>query len=432
MLKSTTLGPAVLFVLSLLLVFTVGCTDSKNKSSKGQTGVAQKAPLYQCPMHPQITSHRTKQSCPICGMNLVLVETDEEPAPPTKDHSAHAHSNPQGQQKVGATTKSLYQCPMHPKVTSRKKNQTCSVCGMDLVGVQSDKAESAGSSGQAQPTELSTHAPFKLSMKKMQMIGVQKQKVVKKVLFKKIKAAGSIAYDPELFTASSEYQEALKQYLRQKNSPLVEIKQSARETLRAAKIRLKVLGLSNSQIKAINPYKSLSEDLLITNKNKKPLIYADVYESDLPFIKPGQSVEVSASFLQGRAMTGKVQSVDRIINRETRTARVRILLNTTTVQVRPDSYVDVVIYSPVGEHLSVPFDAVLDTGLQAIVFVVKDQGRFEPRKVLISMRAGNDLGIGSGVKEGEEVVTSANFLIDSESRLRAVIREASKGSNHAD
>jgi Cu(I)/Ag(I) efflux system membrane fusion protein len=124
--------------------------------------------------------------------------------------------------------------------------------------------------------------------------------------------------------------------------------------------------------------------------------------------------------LGNKTFQGKVVSVDRVINSETRTAKVRILIQDTKINLRPESYLDVTILSPLGEQVVVPFDAILDTGKEAWVFVVKDQGQFEPRLITILERAGDEVAISSGVTPGEKIVTSANFLIDSESRLKGV------------
>ena len=107
-----------------------------------------------------------------------------------------------------------------------------------------------------------------------------------------------------------------------------------------------------------------------------------------------------------------------MINKDTRTAKVRILIPDTKANLRPESYLDVSILSPLGDQTTVPFNAVLDTGKEAWVFVVNKDNQFEPRLITIKERAGDQLAIESGVTAGEKIVTSANFLIDSESRLQ--------------
>jgi multidrug efflux pump subunit AcrA (membrane-fusion protein) len=142
---------------------------------------------------------------------------------------------------------------------------------------------------------------------------------------------------------------------------------------------------------------------------------------DLPYVQPGLSAEITAGFLEGQTLAGKVVSVDRVINPATRTAKVRILIPKAKGLLRPESFVDVTIHSPLGDQVTVPFDAVLDTGTQAWVFVGGEKNQFEPRLITIKFRADGEIAVGSGLKGGERIVTSANFLVDSESRLKGAL-----------
>ncbi len=101
-------------------------------------------------------------------------------------------------------------------------------------------------------------------------------------------------------------------------------------------------------------------------------------------------------------------------------AGAKILVESAATLLRPEAYVDVSIMSPLGEQVTVPFDAILDTGKQSWVFVAGENGQFMPRVVTVKLQAGDDVALASGLSGGEKIVTSANFLIDSESRLKAV------------
>ena len=270
------------------------------------------------------------------------------------------------------------------------------------------------------------HAPIQLSLIREQMIGVKYGEVEKKPLFKTIRAAGRVAFDPELYTAQNEYQEAVKQRERVKDSSLPEVRHSAETMFQSAKLRLKILGLSDKQIAALGRGNPTSEQgLLIHQAGQDVYIYAEIYEMDLPDVQPGLEADLSASFLGGKSLTGTVASIDRVLNASSRTAKARILVPKARAQFRPESYVNVIIHSPLGVQVTVPFDAVLETGTEDWVFIKKGDGKIEPRLITIKYRAGDEIAVESGVEPGEQIVTSANFLIDSESKLKAEMTESS-------
>ena len=304
---------------------------------------------------------------------------------------------------------------MHPQIRKDAPGH-CPICGMTLVKVDTSEESSSGASGGVIPE---SHAPFSLPAERQQLIGVKTGMAEKKPLFKSIRAAGRLAFDPELYTAQNEYAEALRQLERVKDSPLPDVKHSADRMVQSAKLRLKILGLGDKQISSLGASSSSESNLLINKPGSQVWVYADIYEMDLPNLQPGLSAEISAGFLGGKILAGKVASVDRVINPSTRTAKARVLVESAATLLRPESYVDVSIIAPLGEQVTVPFDAVLDTGKQSWVFVVGDNGQFMPRVVTVKFQAGDEVAIATGLSGGEKIVTSANFLIDSESRLKA-------------
>jgi Cu(I)/Ag(I) efflux system membrane fusion protein len=308
--------------------------------------------------------------------------------------------------------KEVWTCPMHPQVRKDQPGQ-CPICGMTLVKVDKENPL------QPNANIPENHSPLSLNSAQQQMIGVKFGVAEKKPIFKSIRVAGRLAFDPELYTAQNEYAEALRQLVRVKNSPLPDVRHSAERMVRSAKLRLKVLGLSDDQIAQIGTGENTASNLLIHRPGQQVWVYAEIYEMDLPNVRPGQSVEISAGFLGGKTLAGKVASVDRVINPNTRTAKARILVSEGTGLLRPESYVDVTILAPMGEQVTVPFDAVLDTGKQSWVFVVDEQNHFTPQLITVKFYANDGIAVGSGLQGGEKIVTSANFLIDSESRLKA-------------
>jgi membrane fusion protein, copper/silver efflux system len=149
----------------------------------------------------------------------------------------------------------------------------------------------------------------------------------------------------------------------------------------------------------------------------------DVAERDLGNIAVGQPVEVRARSFPGRSFAGKISVIYPQVNRDTRTARVRIELTNPDFALLPDMYVDATIdTADAAPVLAVPDSSVLDTGSRQAVLVDKGEGRFEPREVQLGRRGGGYIEVRNGLADGEAVVTSANFLIDAESNLKAALK----------
>ncbi|MCB0407867.1 MAG: efflux RND transporter periplasmic adaptor subunit, partial [Bdellovibrionales bacterium] len=178
--------------------------------------------------------------------------------------------------------------------------------------------------------------------------------------------------------------------------------------------------LSEDQISSLTKKGFQSEGLLVSGQDN--IVYADVFEIDLPYIKEGQSAQISANFLQGKILPGKVISVDQVINPETRTAKVRIKLLKSDSSIRPESYVNATVFAPLGKHTTIPLEAIMDTGVDTYIFLKKDEGIFEPKKIRVILETESEAAIAGEVSPGNIVVVGANFLIDSESRLKAMIQ----------
>jgi RND family efflux transporter MFP subunit len=153
-------------------------------------------------------------------------------------------------------------------------------------------------------------------------------------------------------------------------------------------------------------------------------VYAQVYEHELGLVRVGQPVVVTVPSMPGRTYEARLVAIDPIIDPMTRSARVRALVATPEAELRPETFVQMTIDVPLGDRLSIPEDAVLDTGTRQIVFVASGEGTFEPRAVQLGLDAQGYYEVLGGLTEGEEVVTSANFLIDSESRFRSALTAA--------
>ena len=151
-------------------------------------------------------------------------------------------------------------------------------------------------------------------------------------------------------------------------------------------------------------------------------VWANFYQEELALLKPGVPVSISTSAYPNESVTGKVALVDPFMDEMKRTFRVRIDVDNPGGRLRPDMYVDVGLSTDQGEGLTVPVGAVLPTGLHNIVFVDKGEGRLEPRFIELGRKYGDLYEVTKGLAEGERIVTSANFLIDAESKIQGALK----------
>jgi hypothetical protein len=348
---------------------------------------------YQCSMHPQIVSDEPG-ICPICQMRLTPV--DETP-PSTVASTGE-------RQIVG------YRHPMRADVVS--PTPATDETGMPYIPIYEPAAPAAAGG-------VPGHAPFTLSRERQQLIGVTRGRVERRPLAVEIRASGRIARDPMLYQAIIEYREALRAKAQIKDSPWFEAHEGAEAVIRSAALKLRQQGLSPEDLARLGAAGADPTALLLPGKHV--WVYAQVYEHELGLVRPGQRLRVAVPSLPGRSFEARIVAVDPILDPMTRTARVRALIATPDADLRPETFVQATIDVPLGDVLAVPKEAVLDTGAHRIVFVVSGEGSFEPRSVRLGRDAEGYYEVLDGLAAGDEVVTSANFLIDSESRFRAAL-----------
>jgi Cu(I)/Ag(I) efflux system membrane fusion protein len=151
-------------------------------------------------------------------------------------------------------------------------------------------------------------------------------------------------------------------------------------------------------------------------------VWAQFYQDELPMLKKGLPMTITTSSYPGEKFNGKISVVDPFLTDASRTGRVRIDVENAELKLRPDMYVDIDLTMDMGEGLSLPAPAVLPTGLHNIIFVDKGGGKLEPRYVELGRKYGDFYEVKSGVKAGERVVTSANFLIDAEAKVQGALK----------
>jgi len=166
---------------------------------------------------------------------------------------------------------------------------------------------------------------------------------------------------------------------------------------------------------------SAGQVLLSIARTDPVWIEAQLYESDLPHVRPGVSARVTAPFLGGQPRTGRVTFVAPALDPASRTGMARVALSNPGGMLKPGMFVDVLIEADLGSRLAVPEGAVVATGTRQLVFVDKGGGRLEPREVVVGVRGGEWIAIDRGLSEGETVVASGNFLVAADARLRAAL-----------
>jgi RND family efflux transporter MFP subunit len=259
-------------------------------------------------------------------------------------------------------------------------------------------------------------------------------------------------YSPELVTAQEEYLLALQHNKSLKESPYPGIREGAQRLLDASRTRLKYWDLSDKQIKKIENTGNVQKTLtiyspatgVVINKNafqghyvkagehqyeiadlSKVWVDVDIYEYELPWVRNGMPAKMELSYIPGKIFAGKVLYVYPFLTAKTRTATLRLEFPNPDFQLKPNMYANVTLESAIaGDSLVIPQEAVIDSGTRKIVFVVLGKGKFQPREVKLGIEGNdNEFQVLEGLKENEQIVISAQFMLDSESRLREAIQK---------
>jgi multidrug efflux pump subunit AcrA (membrane-fusion protein) len=251
-----------------------------------------------------------------------------------------------------------YTCTMHPSVRSQDPHGKCPICSMDLVPVLRK--------GAASTNEASNTVPAKI---------------------------GEDDKPGEFTVPVGRQQQISVTYAAVEKQPF-------RHTVRAA-------GTVASEKQRNGP---------------AFWVWAQFFQDELPMLKTGLPVVITTSSYPGERFNGKISAVEPLINEASRTGRVRVDVGNPDLKLWPGMYVDAELTMDMGEGVGVPVDAVLPTGLHNIVFIDKGGGKLEPRFVELGRKYGDFYEVKGGLKEGERVVTSANFLIDAEAKVQGALK----------
>jgi Cu(I)/Ag(I) efflux system membrane fusion protein len=252
-------------------------------------------------------------------------------------------------------------------------------------------------------------------------------------------------YSPELVSTQEEYLLALQAKKSFVKSPFPEVAASGNALADSAKRRLKLWDITDDQIKTLEESGQTRKTLTLYSPftgfvleksaykgmNVMPgmalykladlsvvWLYADIYEYELPFVRLGQQASIQLTYLPEETFMGKAIYIYPSLNAETRTAKVRFEFPNPHGKFKPEMYANVEIKVPLGQKLAVPEGAIIDTGVRQMAIIDKGSGYFEPREVKVGSKVDGYYEVIKGLKAGERVVSSANFLIDSESNLK--------------
>lgn len=255
-------------------------------------------------------------------------------------------------------------------------------------------------------------------------------------------------YSPDLVASQEEYLLALQGQKQLGASEFPEVARGSRDLLEATKRRFQLWDITEDHLRELEHTGKVMKALPIhspitgTVIRKEALagahvdpgeelytiadlshlwVLADIYEYELSFVKVGQQAAVTLSYDPGTVLKGKVGFIYPTLDPKTRTAKVRFELDNRDEKLKPDMYANVEFRVELGVRLAIPQEAIIESGQKQVVFLHLGEGKLEPRFIKTGLKTGEWSEVLEGVKEGEHIVTSANFLIDSESRLKSVV-----------
>jgi Cu(I)/Ag(I) efflux system membrane fusion protein/cobalt-zinc-cadmium efflux system membrane fusion protein len=457
------LTAAITFSLTFFLLKYTGGNAAKQASSNTNSDSADdnEKTVYVGPMHPWIISDEPGQ-CPICGMNLVPKSTDE----------IGKNSTSPSEREIA-----YWRAPMNPQEIYDKPGQ--SAMGMDLVPVYED--------------ELVGGVNIRIDPVTQQNMGLRTAEVVEGKLSNTIRTYGHITYDetrtvqvnlktsgwiekihvdftgkhvekeqplfelysPELVAAQEEYLSTYRSVKRNSGQNTSRIKTGL---LASARRRLQYFDVAGSEISTIEKNGFVNKTLtirspssgIVIEKNAEEGSYlkagttvyriadltrvwleAHIFEYELPWVFEGQMVEMRIPYEPGKIYQGKVSFVYPFLQQKTRDVVIRLEFDNPDLALKPDMYADVWIQTGSTEKgLIIPSEAVIRSGERNIVFVAQAHGKFTPRNVNLGLSVDDGMvQVISGVAPGELVVTSGQFLLDSESKLKEAVQKMMENPN---
>jgi len=440
--------------ITLLMTLVALLLGAASCMKKGASSKPSNVDYYTCTMHPSVKSQDPRGKCPICGMGLVPV-----------------------MKKGGGETKPAAS-PQMQAARSGGEKQPGQMQGMEGVpGIPGTKPEAATQGAQTRE--------FVVPVERQQQIGVTYAKVERKPLRHTIRSVGLVVpdkgrnwqfvsrvdgyvqkldvkspgeivekgapllsiYSPDLLTSEREFVELLRMRDQAKTK---DARETPERLIQSAKRRLQLWNVTEQQIAVLEKTRNAQENLTLLSPFRGVVqsvpveqgkgvgignmlvevadlsvvwVWAEFYENELPMLKVGQKMDITAKSYPGEKFEGTISLINPFLEEAKRTAKVRIDIPNPDFKLRPAMYVNAELGMDMGEGLTIPVSAVMPTGTRNVAFINKGEGKLEPRIVQLGSKYGESYEVQSGLREGEQVVASANFLIDAESKVQQALNE---------
>ena len=445
-----------LFMALVALLFGPAVAGCGKKAGSGKPS---NVDYYTCTMHPSVKSQDPKGKCPICGMDLV-------PVMKKSGGEATAETSPQMQETKAGGEKQ----------------------GGQMQGMEGMSGMKPGGEMQGGQTR-----EFVVPVERQQQIGVTYARVERKPLRHTIRSVGLVVpdkgrnwqfvsrvagyvqrldvkspgeivekdapllsiYSPDLLTSEREFVELLRMRDQAKSK---DARETPERLIQSARRRLQLWNVTNEQIaeleKTRNPQQNLTllspfrgvvqsvpveqgkgvgiGNMLVEVADLSVVwVWAEFYENELPMLKVGQKIDITVKSYPGEKFEGTISLINPFLEEAKRTAKVRIDIPNPDFKLRPGMYVNAELAMDMGEGLTIPVGAVMPTGTRNVAFVNKGGGKLEPRIVQLGQKYGESYEVQNGLHEGEQVVASANFLIDAESKVQGALNEFEPSPNES-
>jgi len=409
----------------------------------------------------------------LCTLALLAAPLGQPSAVAQHVHSADTPPAP----KAAERTILYWYDPMHPRFRADKPGPSPD-CGMEMVPMYADEAVAQ----QNLPPGAVEISPLKQQLTGIRTAPVQRRALTRTIrtvgivqadetrvrtvhtkfpgwveqLFvnftgQAVRAGEPIIaiYSPDLVSTQTEYLLARRGHEQMHASPFPEAVDASKTLLEAARRRLLLWDITPQQIHELEEsgkprtsvtlhslvsgyvtvkdvyqgrYVTPEMELYTVTDLSRVWVLLDIYEYELPNVRLGMPVRLSLNYFPGETFTGSVAYIYPYLDAKTRSNKVRVELENPDGCLKPEMYATGTIEAAASEQLAVPDDAVLDSGPTQVVFVATGDGHFEPRTVRLGQRADGYVEVLEGVRDGERVVTAANFMVDSESQLKAALR----------